>query len=80
MRFSKDIDKRFSTPVTRAGIIEKPIKDDFVKREKKRMLPTEDGMKFITILSDAVKSTKLTADWENALNLAAKGEMSMQEF
>ena len=27
-----------------------------------------------------VKSPKLTADWENALTLVAKGEYSMQEF
>ena len=44
------------------------------------MLPTEDGMKLITVLPDVVKSPKLTADWENALTLVAKGEYSMQEF
>ena len=38
------------------------------------------GMKLITVLPDVVKSPKLTADWENALTLVAKGEYSMQEF
>ena len=72
--------KGLGTPATRADIIEKLVKDGFVKREKKQMLPTEDGMKLITVLPDAVKSPKLTADWENALTLVAKGEYSMQEF
>ena len=31
------------------------------------MIPTEDGIKLITVLPDVVKSPKLTADWENEL-------------
>ena len=72
--------KGLGTPATRADIIEKLVKDGFVKREKKQMIPTEDGMKLITVLPDVVKSPKLTADWENALTLVSKGEYSMQEF
>lgn len=37
-------------------------------------------MKLITVLPDVVKSPKLTADWENALTLVAKGELERQEF
>lgn len=37
-------------------------------------------MKLITVLPDVVKSTKLTADWENALTLVAKGEMEREDF
>ena len=72
--------KGLGTPATRADIIEKLVKDGFVKREKKQMIPTKDGMKLITVLPDVVKSPKLTADWENALTLVSKGEYSMQEF
>ena len=72
--------KGLGTPATRADIIEKLVKDGFVKREKKQMLPTEDGMKLITVLPDVVKSPKLTADWENALTLVAKGEMEREDF
>ncbi len=72
--------KGLGTPATRADIIEKLVKDDFVRREKKQMLPTDDGMKLITVLPDVVKSPKLTADWENTLSLVAKGACSMQEF
>lgn len=65
--------KGLGTPATRADIIEKLVKDGFVKRERKQMIPTEDGMKLITVLPDVVKSPKLTADWENALRLIVKG-------
>ena len=72
--------KGLGTPATRADVIEKLVRDGFVEREKKHMIPTEDGIKLITVLPDVVKSPKLTADWENALTLIAKGEYSMQEF
>ncbi|GFI30125.1 DNA topoisomerase 3 [Lachnospiraceae bacterium] len=72
--------KGLGTPATRADIIEKLVKDGFVKREKKQMIPTEDGLKLITVLPDVVKSPKLTADWENALTLVSKGELAMEDF
>ncbi len=72
--------KGLGTPATRADIIEKLVKDGFVKREKKQMIPTEDGMKLIKVLPDVVKSPKLTADWENALTLVAKGELALEDF
>ena len=78
---SDDVERKgLGTPATRADIIEKLVKDGFVKREKKQMIPTEDGMKLITVLPDVVKSPKLTADWENALILVAKGEMGREDF
>ncbi len=48
--------KGLGTPATRADIIEKLVKDGFVKREKKQMIPTEDGRKLIAVLPDVVKS------------------------
>ena len=72
--------KGLGTPATRADIIEKLVKDGFVKREKKQMISTEDGMKLITILPDVVKSPKLTADWENELTLVSKGEVAAEQF
>jgi len=72
--------KGLGTPATRADIIEKLVKDGFVKREKKQMIPTEDGMKLIAILPDVVKSPKLTADWENELTLVSKGEVAAEQF
>jgi len=82
---SEDMDddverKGLGTPATRADIIEKLVKDGFVKREKKQMIPTEDGIKLITVLPDVVKSPKLTADWENELTQVSKGEVSAGQF
>ena len=72
--------KGLGTPATRADIIEKLVRDGFVKREKKQMLPTDDGVKLITVLPDVVKSPGLTADWENALALVARGEYAPEQF
>lgn len=72
--------KGLGTPATRADIIEKLVKDGFVKREKKQMIPTDDGIRLITVLPDIVKSPKLTADWENALVQVSKGEITMNTF
>ena len=72
--------KGLGTPATRADIIEKLVKDGYVKRDKKNMIPTEEGMKLITILPDTVKSAKLTAEWENSLTKVARGEMKGEEF
>ena len=72
--------KGIGTSATRADIIEKLVQDGFMKREKKQLIPTEEGVKLITVVPDVLKSPKLTADWENALTLVAKGELERTEF
>ncbi len=72
--------KGLGTPATRADIIEKLVKDGFVERNKKNLIPTKSGERLISILPDNVKSAKLTADWENALTLIAKGKESPNNF
>lgn len=72
--------KGIGTPATRAEVIEKLVKDGFVRREKKEMIPTQEGKKLIAVLPDMVKSAKLTADWENALSRVAKGELDSTDF
>ena len=68
------------TPATRADIIEKLVKDGFARRDQKQLIPTEDGVKLVSVLPDTLKSPKLTAEWENALALVAEGRMDRQEF
>ena len=65
--------KGLGTPATRADIIEKLVKDGFVRREKKQIIPTEDGLKLITVLPDMVKSPALTVEWENELVKVERG-------
>lgn len=72
--------KGLGTPATRADIIEKLVADGFVKREKKTLVPTQDGINLITILPDLVKSPQMTAEWENALTDIAKGNLEPIQF
>lgn len=72
--------KGLGTPATRAGIIEKLVEKGFVVRKNKQILPTDDGIKLITVLPDVVKSPKLTAEWENELTLIARGEEKADTF
>ncbi|MDL2252773.1 DNA topoisomerase 3 [Ruminococcaceae bacterium OttesenSCG-928-I18] len=81
VELAQDAEKKgLGTPATRASIIEKLVSSGFAERKKKQLLPTENGIKLITVLPDAVKSAKLTAEWENALTLIAKGQLSPDDF
>lgn len=58
----------------------KTSRETMTDKINRLMFPTEDRMKLITILSDVVKSPKLTADWENELTLVSKGEVTAEQF
>lgn len=68
--------KGLGTTATRADIIEKIIAQGYVKREKKTFVPTEDGMKLITVLPDEIKSVQMTVDMENTLAEVAAGTVT----
>jgi DNA topoisomerase-3 len=68
------------TPATRAAVIENLVTRGFVARKGKQLLPTHDGENLIKILPKALTSAKLTAEWENALTLIAKGEADADSF
>lgn len=72
--------KGLGTPATRADIIEKLVLSNYVKRDKKNLLPTEDGINLIHILPEMIKTPKLTAEWENHLSLIAEGEYNANDF
>lgn len=79
--FDEDTEKKgLGTPATRASIIEKLVKSNYVERKGKQLLPTKDGINLACVLPDAVKSAKLTADWENTLMQIEKGLSSPKEF
>ena len=78
---TEDTEKKgLGTPATRAAIIEKLIQSGFVKREKKNLVPTDDGNVLITLLPDEIKSPKMTAEWEMALNHIAQNTETADEF
>ena len=68
------------TPATRAAVIEKLVSGGFITRKGKQLIPTADGENLIKLLPDALKSPELTAKWENALTLIAKGEENPDGF
>lgn len=72
--------KGLGTPATRAGIIENLVKRQYIQRDGKKILPTEKGIQLIGCVPDDVKSPKMTAVWETALQHIEKGAASADEF
>ncbi len=68
------------TPATRAGIIEKLVSVGYIKRNKKNLLPTESGIKLISLVPEKLKKADLTGEWEQALNKITSGEEKAQNF
>ena len=76
-----DIEKKgLGTPATRAGIIEKLVKLEYVERKNKQMLSTPKGQALIAAVPDEIKSTKLTADWETQLQHIEQGKEEADRF
>lgn len=72
--------KGLGTPATRAAIIEKLVSSGFIERKGKQLIPTTDGDNLIAVLPDVLTSPQLTAEWENALTLIAKGAADPDSF
>lgn len=68
------------TPATRAGIIEKLVKGGFAEREKRRIVPTDRGIRLIRELPGQVKSAAMTAEWEAALLFVEQGKLAADDF
>ncbi|MCB4798915.1 type IA DNA topoisomerase [Neotamlana laminarinivorans] len=68
-------------PSTRANIIETLFKRQYIKRNKKQVLPTVTGIALIdTIQNEMLKSAELTGQWEKQLKDIEKGEYSAAAF
>ncbi len=68
-------------PSTRANIIETLFRRQYIKRNKKQVLPTVTGIQLIdTIQNDLLKSAELTGSWEKQLKDIEKGEYSAGTF
>jgi len=71
---------QLGTPATRAGIIEKLIKQGFAKRNKKQLIATEIGINLIKMLPNSLKSPQLTAEWEQQLTEINARNLAYTEF
>lgn len=68
-------------PSTRAAIIETLFKRNYIRRDKKRILPTPTGIELIGLIRNpTLKSAELTGQWERKLRQIEKGELSSELF
>ncbi|MCD8215075.1 MAG: DNA topoisomerase 3 [Clostridiales bacterium] len=72
--------KGLGTPATRAGIIETLIKRGYAERKNKSLIATDKGKKLVMLMPEALKSAKMTAEWENRLSLISKGKADSNSF
>ncbi len=68
------------TPATRADIIEKLFDSFYVERRGREIFPTSKGRQLISIVPPDLKSAELTAQWEQRLQMIAKGSESDKKF
>lgn len=73
-------DLGLGTGATRAAIIETIIKNGYVVRKGKNLLPTDDGKNLIDVVNEEIKQPEMTAEWENQLEQIAAGELSPDAF
>ena len=84
----KEDDKRkamaecgIGTPATRANIIETLILRDYIRRDKKAIIPTEKGLAVYEIVKDKkIANAEMTDSWELALAAIEAGKMPADKF
>ena len=69
------------TPATRANIIETLILRDYIRRDKKAIIPTEKGLAVYDIVKDKkIANAEMTGAWELALAAIEAGKMPSDKF
>ena len=69
------------TPATRAYIIETLILRDYIRRDKKAIIPTEKGLAVYEIVKDKkIANAEMTGAWELALAAIEAGKMPADKF
>ena len=84
----KEDDKRkamaecgIGTPATRANIIETLILRDYIRRDKKSIIPTEKGLAvYETVKDKKIANAEMTGSWELALAAIEAGKMPSERF
>ena len=68
-------------PSTRAAIIETLFKRNYIRKERKNLLPTATGRELIgTINEELLKSAELTGLWEKKLRQIERGQYEARQF
>ena len=81
-RLIQEMEKRgLGTKSTRASIIETLFARDYVRREKKSLVPTDKGLAVYQIVKDKrIADVEMTGQWETALAKIESGEMNPDTF
>lgn len=75
------LDIGIGTPATRASIIETLFKREYIKREKKSLVPTAKGLKVYEFVKDQkIADVVMTAQWELALQKIENNEGAVDDF
>lgn len=73
-------DSGLGTPATRASIIETLITREYIKREKRNLVPTDKGLAVYEVVKDQIiAQAELTGQWEKRLEEIRSGA-SVAEF
>lgn len=74
-------DNGIGRPSTRAAIIETLFRRDYIRRERKNLVPTSTGMELIGVISnELLKSAEMTGNWEFKLRQIEKGQYKAEAF
>lgn len=69
------------TPATRASIIETLFKRDYIRREKKSLVPTDKGLQVYRAVKDKrISDVGMTAEWEMVLQKIENNEADATVF
>ncbi|MFP3591426.1 DNA topoisomerase 3 [Chryseobacterium sp. SIMBA_038] len=69
------------TPATRASIIETLLSRDYIRREKKSLLPTGKGLRvYEWVQGKKIADVSMTAEWELALQHIENNELNANDF
>ena len=69
------------TPATRANTIETLILRDYIRRDRKSIIPTEKGLAVYEIVKDKkIANAEMTGSWELALAAIEAGQMPAEKF
>ncbi len=73
--------KGIGRPSTRASIIQTLLQRDYVRKQRKSLVPTELGINLIhTIQNELLKSVQLTGEWEYKLRQIEQNKYSPKTF
>lgn len=69
------------TPATRAAVIETLFARDYIRRDKKNLVPTEKGLAvYDTVKDKKIADVEMTAAWEDTLAKIETGEADAPSF